>query len=106
MASGPLTFEKRAPGCETANKDLAFVTFVVLMIYFSFVFLCLFAPILFLVLTDTDECSLETTPCDKNADCRNTNGSYSYRCQLGFTGNGISCQGIHQAARACIQSFK
>lgn len=47
---------------------------------------------LFFVLTDIDECQT-SNPCDKNADCLNTNGSYTCACKPGFTGNGSSCVG-------------
>ena len=44
---------------------------------------------------DIDECSLGTSPCDENADCANTDGSYSCTCKQGFTGDGTVCKGIH-----------
>ena len=45
-------------------------------------------------LSDVDECSADSKPCDDNADCFNTKGSYSCRCKLGFTGDaGTTCQG-------------
>ena len=44
-------------------------------------------------LLDVDECSADSKPCDDNADCFNTEGSYSCRCKLGFTGDGTTCQG-------------
>ena len=43
---------------------------------------------------DFDECSLEPSPCDENADCTNTDGSYSCTCKQGFTGNGSICEGV------------
>ena len=42
---------------------------------------------------DVNECSADSKPCDDNADCSNTEGSYSCRCKSGFTGNGKTCQG-------------
>ena len=47
----------------------------------------------FLVLSDFDECSLEPNPCGDNADCTNTEGSYSCSCKKGFTGNVSACEG-------------
>ena len=44
--------------------------------------------------SDIDECSADTSPCDENADCTNTDGSYSCTCKQGFTGNGAVCEGI------------
>ena len=43
--------------------------------------------------SDIDECSTERNPCDENAECSNTVGSYSCACKAGFTGNGTTCQG-------------
>jgi len=45
------------------------------------------------VSSDVDECSGESSPCDVNADCTNSDGSYSCTCKQGFTGNGTICQG-------------
>lgn len=44
--------------------------------------------------TDVDECSAKSTPCDSNADCSNSDGSFSCTCKQGFTGDGRVCQGI------------
>ena len=45
------------------------------------------------VSSDVDECSAGSGPCDENADCTNSDGSYSCICKQGFTGNGTLCQG-------------
>lgn len=44
---------------------------------------------------DVDECSEDSDPCDENADCANSDGSYSCTCKQGFTGDGVSCSGMH-----------
>jgi len=44
--------------------------------------------------SDIDECSAESIPCDENADCTNTDGSYSCSCKQGFSGNGTVCGGM------------
>ena len=46
---------------------------------------------LFLFLLDIDECA--GNPCDNNAVCLNTNGSYECSCRPGFEGDGESCTG-------------
>ena len=49
----------------------------------------------FSLLADLNECSLSTDDCDVNADCVNTNGSFSCHCKNGYSGNGRTgnCQG-------------
>ena len=42
---------------------------------------------------DIDECETDTDNCDINADCTNTIGSYTCKCRLGYSGNGVSCNG-------------
>ena len=44
--------------------------------------------------SDIDECAADSNPCDKNAECTNSDGSYSCACKQGFTGNGTVCEGI------------
>ena len=40
---------------------------------------------------DIDEC---TSPdCDTNAECTNTEGSYTCSCRVGYTGDGKTCAG-------------
>lgn len=43
-------------------------------------------------LTDINEC-VEGNPCDKNAACSNTDGSFMCSCQDGYTGDGVTCKG-------------
>ena len=40
---------------------------------------------------DIDECT--TNPCDANAVCLNTNGSFDCTCRPGFDGDGKVCKG-------------
>ena len=44
--------------------------------------------------SDFDECSLEPKPCDNNATCTNTEGSFICTCKEGFSGNGTVCEGL------------
>ena len=46
---------------------------------------------------DIDECSIKNE-CDINALCVNTNGSYSCKCETGFTGDGRSCVDINECS--------
>ena len=49
--------------------------------------------------SDIDECSAESSPCDENADCTNSDGSYFCTCKQGFTGDGSVCRGINAMLR-------
>jgi hypothetical protein len=40
---------------------------------------------------DRDECAADKSPCDKNATCTNTDGSFDCDCNPGFTGDGVVC---------------
>ena len=42
---------------------------------------------------DIDECSMATDDCDVNAECTNTDGSYTCGCKSGFYGDGTTCTG-------------
>lgn len=44
--------------------------------------------------SDIDECSADSSPCDENADCINTKGSYTCSCKQGFDGDGTTCKGM------------
>ncbi len=45
---------------------------------------------------DIDECSASVPVCDVNANCQNSDGSYSCSCKAGFTGDGKTCAGKRQ----------
>ena len=49
--------------------------------------------VLIISFTDINECSDD--PCDSNADCMNTEGSFLCQCQNGFNGDGFACTGKH-----------
>ncbi|CAB3993318.1 deleted in malignant brain tumors 1 -like, partial [Paramuricea clavata] len=42
-------------------------------------------------LPEVDECSHELDNCGNNSQCINTAGSFSCRCNRGYTGNGVIC---------------
>ena len=46
-----------------------------------------------LILSDIDECK-GNNDCDANADCTNTEGSYTCACRSGYDGDGKKCTGI------------
>ena len=51
--------------------------------FFFHLFICL----------DVDECTTGQHSCSLNADCLNTQASYSCACKMGYTGNGTFCNG-------------
>ena len=44
-----------------------------------------------MIFSDINECN--TNPCDANASCNNTKGSYECTCNAGYEGNGTNCSG-------------
>ena len=40
---------------------------------------------------DENECEAGVSQCDENADCTNTEGSFTCGCQVGYTGDGFTC---------------
>ena len=53
---------------------------------------CVLNQLLFLLLTDVDECK-NAGVCEDNAQCTNTEGSYNCSCKDGYRGNGVNCSG-------------
>ena len=43
--------------------------------------------------SDIDECSNSTDSCDSNANCTNTEGSFTCQCNDGYEGDGTVCAG-------------
>ena len=43
--------------------------------------------------SDIDECATDDHTCDVNADCSNTNGSFTCSCISGYSGDGMTCSG-------------
>ncbi|XP_041346705.1 adhesion G protein-coupled receptor E2-like, partial [Gigantopelta aegis] len=44
---------------------------------------------------DINECT-EKKPCDQNANCTNTAGSYTCTCQTGYSGDGHNCTDVNE----------
>ena len=47
----------------------------------------------FYLAVDVDECSDGSHNCDTNAQCTNTEESFTCTCNSGYSGNGAICQG-------------
>ncbi|CAB4003939.1 3-oxoacyl-[acyl-carrier- ] synthase, mitochondrial [Paramuricea clavata] len=51
------------------------------------------------IIKDKDECTT-ADPCDENAICNNTDGSFVCRCHSGFSGDGFICTDINECFTA------
>lgn len=47
----------------------------------------------FILCLDTDECKNDMDNCHANALCTNTDGSFNCTCLIGYSGDGVSCEG-------------
>ena len=61
---------------------------------------------LLLPIVDINECNGAADNCDDNADCTNTDGSYRCSCKPGFSGDGISCEGMFVNTHNYITAFQ
>ena len=52
-------------------------------------------------ISEIDEC-VEQSPCDQNAQCTNTPGSFTCVCYEGYSGNGMTCTGLNFNAELAI----
>ena len=55
----------------------------------------------FHLVIDINECRNATAPCHANATCTNSQGSYTCKCNKGYSGDGKNCTGMsmHNMAR-------
>ena len=44
--------------------------------------------------TDRNECEEDPGPCHRNSICSNSVGSFECTCEPGFTGDGVTCDGV------------
>ena len=40
---------------------------------------------------DINECTTKKDNCSPNADCMNSNGSFTCQCKVGYDGDGVNC---------------
>lgn len=45
------------------------------------------------VYTDINECTTHTDNCSTNAQCTNTAGGFTCKCNAGYQGDGVTCTG-------------
>lgn len=93
VATGATTYSCNCPngyggaGC-LGISFLFFSFFLVNSILDIFIQFRLFLSI------DLNECILGTQNCHTQATCNNTIGSFTCKCNSGYSGNGVSCTGI------------
>ena len=72
------------------------IKIIILILYNSIVIKLLvihaYSAILIYLLVDLDECFYDKYTCDSNADCTNTNGSYTCTCKDDYYGDGKTCE--------------
>ena len=47
-----------------------------------------------MIILDIDECEDGTDNCDSNATCANTPGNFTCACNEGYSGDGVTCDGM------------
>lgn len=79
-----------------ALMDTLAMAKLALVCHYSFSFFFLFViDITFLsFILDVNECFFGKDNCNYNAYCNNTEGNFTCTCNIGFTGDGVTCTGI------------
>ena len=70
----------------------------ILLCYFWRITACNRCVIILTLFSDIDECTSKTHNCDRNALCKNTEGSFTCTCNRGYKGDGKNCKGIQSSA--------
>ena len=55
---------------------------------------------------DIDECVTGRHNCSENANCTNTNGSFTCQCKEGYTGDGVECEGMIYTQMMVLSLYK
>jgi hypothetical protein len=55
------------------------------------------------IFLDVNECL--TRPCHHNANCTDTEGSYDCKCNVGFSGNGVTCTSEYCELLSCTVNY-
>ena len=96
-----ITGHGRSNGTRYKCEGKLIITIVLLQLklrrnidYNNSIFLCSFVFTFNLFHPDIDECVTQTHDCHKNAGCFNTIGSFSCKCNIGYSGDGSKCTGM------------
>lgn len=46
---------------------------------------------------DIEECTTDTDNCHTEANCTNTKGSFYCTCHHGYSGDGVTCDGVYNS---------
>ena len=80
------------PGSFTCACNLGYTGDGLICLGEQFISLCGLDPAQFAI-SDIDECASDVDNCDTNANCSNTPGSFTCACNLGYSGDGLTCVG-------------
>ena len=77
--------------CATVQQDIVEMEHSVKVCFI----VCVYCMLIIIVyISDVDECQNDTmNDCDDNADCFDTEGSFTCTCRDGYSGTGVQCQG-------------
>ena len=76
------------------DNTLLVTIYIFRILYMHSILLVLY-PTRFLqiILSDMDECFLQTNNCHEDGSCINSKGSFQCQCEQGYNGSGVVCQG-------------
>jgi len=80
-------------GTSCIGNQLFFFRFLSIYLFFFFFFVFWYFNFFWKKL-DVNECSTNNGGCDSQAKCTNTIGSFTCKCNSGYSGDGFSCYGI------------
>ena len=54
-------------------------------------------------ISDINECDSDTDNCHDDAQCTNTLGRYICQCKVGYTGDGLQCEGQYNYIKLNVE---
>ena len=89
--------KKPQGGLNKGNSERNRISRKILLCCFWSITACNRCVIILSLFSDIDECTSKTHNCDRNALCKNTEGSFTCTCNRGYKGDGKNCKGIFLA---------